>query len=483
MVQRYLKCIVIGLSMIIPLGLIALFYYRPSSVVIDIQRLAGKENIVPILVIGSGCAGYSAAVYGARGKVKTVVLGGGQPGGQLSGTTKVENMPGLIEQLGPDIMQTIQKQAESFGAEVVYVSATNIDFSQWPYRVTLEDGKIVYALTIIIATGASPAKLNIPGEQQFWGKGVTTCAICDAPFHKGSDVIVVGGGDSAIEEALQLSAYAKTVTIVVRKDKMRASPSMQDRLKDIDSIKIEYNTQVVEIHGDEDGVTHVDLLNNSTNTVTQREVSGLFLAIGHIPNTALFKGSLEIDHDGYVITKDKSQATSMPGVFAAGDVEDKVYRQAGVATGSGIKAALDALAFLQSHGFNAPFAQKMEPHYFTKKITTNHLNNNKSFVHKITSSKEFDLLRSKKHILVVDFYTNFCPSCKFMMPAFEQVAQKFADIATFIKIDADEVQDLSRRYKISSVPTLLLFKDGALIDSRNEAISEGELSEFVQQVV
>lgn len=249
-------------------------------------------------------------------------------------------------------------------------------------------------------------------------------------------------------------------------------------------INILFNTEVIAIHGDEnDGVTHVELLNNKTNTVQKKSVSGVFLAIGHTPNSELFKDALEIDENGYIVTKGKSQSTSLPGVFAAGDVEDKVYRQAGVAAGSGIKAALDALAFLQHHGFNAELAKKIEPHYFTTKKVNNVSVSNKPLVNQVKSKNEFDQLRAQNRILVADFYTTFCPSCKFMMPAFELVAQKFSDSALFIKIDAEEVRELAQRYNLTSVPTLLLFKNGELIDRRNEALTEDELVAFVQQAL
>jgi thioredoxin reductase (NADPH) len=486
MIKRYAKIIIISLCAVIPLGLIYSFFLFSHSMFIDMQKIVQKENVVAILVIGSGCSGYSAAIYGARGKINTVVLTGDQPSGQLNGTTKVENMPGLPDQLGPDIMQKLQKQSENFGAEIVYDSAVHVDCSQWPYVVTLQSGKKIYALTIIIATGASPIKLNIPGEQELWGKGVTTCAICDAPFHKDKDVIVVGGGDSAIEEALQLSAYAKTVTIVVRKDAMRAAPSMQDRLKSIDSIKVLYTTQVKEIYGnDEDGVTSVQLYNDTTKVTSNFPVSGVFLAIGHYPNSNLFKGCIKTDRNGYVQTMGKSQLTSMPGIFAAGDVEDHVYRQAGVAAGSGIKAALDALAFLANHGFNAPLAKKMEPYYFTNKKQNNNDNNgvknNESSVKIVSKAHEFDVILSKQRIVVVDFYTEFCPSCKYMMPFFESVASQFANKALFIKIDANQIPELASRYKIATVPTLLLFKDGQLIERSNEALTEAELVKFIKE--
>lgn len=477
--QSSLKFLV-GIFFIITLGLSsACFLIRSGS--IDMTTLVDKQNIEPILIIGSGCAGYSAAIYAARGKVKTAVVVGPQPGGQLGGTTRVENYPGLLNQLGPDIMLNLQKQAEHFGAEVIYDTVISVDCSSWPYKVTTQSGKIINALTIIFTAGASPAKLGIPGEEEYWGKGVTTCAICDAPFHKDKEVVVVGGGDSALEEALQLSSYAKKVSILVRKNALRASVAMQDHIKDVPSIEVLYNTELKEIYGNKQEVTQVLIYNNKTNETVARNVSGVFLAIGHQPNSGLFKGQIKTDQDGYVITNGKTQATSIPGVFAAGDIEDRIYRQAGVATGSGIKAALDALAFLQNNGFNVSLSKQLEPNYFNAKKPEQPLIT-KNIIMAVTSKEQFDALRIEKPALVVDFYTTFCPSCKYMMPAFERVAAQLGDRVTFIKVNADQVPMLADRYKISKVPTLIVFKNGAVIKENVGALSQEEIIEFLGDI-
>ena len=442
---------------------------------IDMARALEKDNCIPLLVIGSGCAGYSAAIYGARGKVKTVLFVGNKPGGQLSGTSTVENWPGLFQELGPDIMQKLKKQAENFGVQVVNDTISTLDTSVWPFAVTTEDGKKLHALTIIIATGATPVMLNVPGEQEYFGKGVTTCAVCDAPFHKDKDVIIVGGGDSAAEEALQLSAYAKSVTLAVRRNEMRASPSMQERVANVDKIHIAYNTEVKSIVGDEHAVTGVQLYNNGTQETEYKVVTGVFLAIGHTPNSALVKNQLETDKDGYIIVQGRSQQTSVPGIFAAGDVEDKVYRQAGVASGSGIRAALDALNFLQNNGFNAAIAKKMKPHYYKPEAQR------ASSVIKLTTMAEFDEIRKTKRIFVLDFYTNFCPSCMQMMPALEAVAYKLVDRVAFCKVDASQLLELAQTYHVVAVPAILVFKDGSLVGRYNQAMNKKQLYEFVER--
>jgi len=449
--------------------------YPSLQTKVVMEKALEHENVVPLLVVGSGCAGYSAAIYGARAKVKTVVMVGSKPGGQLSGTSKVENWPGLYQELGPDIMQKLRKQTESFGAQVVNDTVVAIDFKQWPYVVTTEDGKKINALTVVLATGASPALLSIPGEQEYWGKGVTTCAICDAPFHKGKDVIVIGGGDSAAEEALQLSAYAKTVTVTVRKGEMRASPSMQDRLREVPSITVVYNTEVKSIVGDDNEVTGVQLYNNVTQETEYKVVSGVFLAIGHTPNTALVKDQIATDKEGYILVEGRTQHTNIPGVFAAGDVEDKTYRQAGVASGSGIRAALDALSFLLNNGFTPSLAKKLKPRYFKPESVR------ASSVIKLASMQEFEEIRKSKRIFVLDFYTNFCPSCMQMMPALEAVAYKYIDQIAFCKVDASQLLDLAQMFHVSSVPAILVFKDGSLVGRYNQAMTKKQLVEFVER--
>lgn len=449
-----------------------------SGIIIDMKKAVQKDNIVPILIIGSGCAGLSSAIYGARSNIHTVLLKGNTPGGQLTETSYVENWPGSKKELGSELIERLKTQAESFGAILVNDSATSIDGSQWPYQVTTEEGKKINALTIIMATGASPRKLGVAGEKEYWGKGVTTCAICDAPFHKGQDVVVVGGGDSAAEEATQLSPYAKSVTILVRKDAMRASAVMQDRLKEIPNITIQFNTEVKKILGDGQVVTGVELYDNTTGATLEKEVTGVFLAIGHDPNSKLVKSFLKTDEQGYIEVQGRTQLTSMPGIFAAGDVEDFIYRQAGVAAGSGIKAALDAGSFLQSYGFNKDISDQMEARFYqgTQAIGIE--------IKKMSNLKELEEIISKSKIpVILDFYTPFCPSCIQMLPSLEEMAQKYAERIVIYKIDASEAVDIAKKYKIGAVPVLLTFKEGSLVKRINKALSKKELDELISGIM
>ena len=306
---------------------------------------------IETLIIGSGPAGYTAAIYAARADLKPVLYTGLEPGGQLTTTTEVENFPGYPDGVdGPSMMLELQKQAERFGTEVRIGHVTNILFSKekgGQHKITSEDGKKIEAKTIIISTGASAKYLGIPSEKRLIGGGVSACAVCDGFFYKDQEVVVVGGGDTAAEEATYLSKICKNVTILVRRDVMRASMAMQHRVNKASNIKVLYETEVDEVLG-EKIVEGVRIMNNKTGEKKEIKISGIFIAIGHSPNTGIFKGQLEMDKDGYLITKGKSTKTNLPGVFASGDVQDREYRQAVTAAGTGCMAALDAERYLQS---------------------------------------------------------------------------------------------------------------------------------------
>ena len=306
---------------------------------------------IETLIIGSGPAGYTAAIYAARADLKPVLYTGLEPGGQLTTTTEVENFPGYPDGVdGPSMMLELQKQAERFGTEVRIGHITNILFSKekgGQHKITSEDGKKIEAKTIIISTGASAKYLGIPSEQRLIGGGVSACAVCDGFFYKDQGVVVVGGGDTAAEEATYLSKICKNVTILVRRDVMRASMAMQHRVNKASNIKVLYETEVDEVLG-EKIVEGVRIMNNKTGEKKEIKISGIFIAIGHSPNTGIFRGQLEMDKDGYLITKGKSTKTNLPGVFASGDVQDREYRQAVTAAGTGCMAALDAERYLQS---------------------------------------------------------------------------------------------------------------------------------------
>jgi thioredoxin reductase (NADPH) len=306
---------------------------------------------VHCLIIGSGPAGYTAAIYAARANMHPVLYQGIQPGGQLTITTEVENYPGYADGVqGPEMMVDFEKQAKRMGADIRYGLATRVDFSQQPYKVWIDEEKEIQADAVIIATGASAKWLGLESEQRLNGFGVSACAVCDGFFFRGKEVAIVGAGDTAAEEALYLSKLCSTVHMLVRKDQMRASKVMQERVLKTPNIKMYWNTETEEILG-EKTVSAVRIKNNKTNAVSEIAVNGFFVAIGHQPNSDIFKGWLDMDEAGYIKTIPGTSLTNVEGVFAAGDVQDKIYRQAVTAAGSGCMAALDAERYLGAKGF------------------------------------------------------------------------------------------------------------------------------------
>lgn len=299
-----------------------------------------------VLIIGSGPAGYTAAIYAARAGLEPILYTGGEPGGQLTTTNDVENFPGYPDGInGPEMMIQLQAQAERFGTVVSYGEATAVDFSSYPHKVIIDDKIEVTAQAVIIATGASAQYLGLASETKLQGKGVSACAICDGFFYRGLDVAVVGGGDSAAEESVYLANLCPKVYLIVRRDKLRASTIMQQRVLNTPNIEILWNSNTQEVLGEEE-VAGVRLLNNKTNESYEIAVKGFFVAIGHKPNTEIFKDYLETDDVGYLKVVPGSAKTSIEGVFVAGDAADKVYRQAVTAAGTGCMSALDAEKFL-----------------------------------------------------------------------------------------------------------------------------------------
>ncbi|GAA0871781.1 thioredoxin-disulfide reductase [Gangjinia marincola] len=305
------------------------------------------------LIIGSGPAGYTAAIYAARADMQPVIYTGMEPGGQLTTTTEVDNFPGYPEGIdGPTMMVQLQQQAERFGTEVRIGMVTEVNFSTEEggiHRITVDGDKQIEAQSVIISTGASAKYLGLPSEQRLRGGGVSACAVCDGFFYKGQDVAIVGGGDTAAEEATYLAKICKKVTMLVRKDYMKASKAMQHRVTSTPNIDLRYNTEIDEVLG-ENVVEGLRMVNNQTGEKEEIEITGLFIAIGHKPNTDIFKGQVDMDDTGYIITKGKSTHTNIPGVFASGDVQDKEYRQAVTAAGTGCMAALDAERYLAEVG-------------------------------------------------------------------------------------------------------------------------------------
>lgn len=311
-----------------------------------------SETIKDTVIIGSGPAGYTAAIYAARANMNPVMFTGMQPGGQLTTTTDVENFPGYPDGItGPEMMEHLQKQAERFGTQIHYEYITEVALAAEPgklHRVKSSSGQEIQTRSIIISTGATAKYLGLEDETKYAGSGVSACATCDGFFYRGRPVAVVGGGDTAAEEATYLAKLCTEVYLLVRKDELRASKVMQERVFNTPNLKVMFNHELIGLEGDK-VVEKAKIINNKSNEVSELTVDGVFIAIGHKPNTELFNGMLEMDETGYLITKDKTTKTNVPGVFAAGDVQDNVYRQAITAAGTGCMAALDAEKYVAEY--------------------------------------------------------------------------------------------------------------------------------------
>ncbi|MDD3370542.1 MAG: thioredoxin-disulfide reductase [Alphaproteobacteria bacterium] len=311
------------------------------------------ERQTKVLIIGGGPAGYTAAIYAARDQLKPILVQGMQPGGQLTITSEIENFPGFAEPvMGPQLMEQMAAQATRVGAEILSDTIVDVDLSKRPFVCKGEGGDTYIADTVIVATGAQARWLGLPSEKKFWGFGVSGCATCDGFFYRGKEIAVVGGGNAALEEALYLTRFASKVTLIHRRDAFRAEKTLQEEALKHEKIAVVWDSVIDEVVGDEKpalSVTGVRLRNVKTNETTVLRVAGLFVAIGHTPATKIFEGKLDMDKEGYLLTRPDSTATNVPGVFAAGDVKDKVFRQAITAAAGGCMAALEAQKYLAAH--------------------------------------------------------------------------------------------------------------------------------------
>ncbi len=305
------------------------------------------QNHHQLIIIGAGPAGLTAGIYAARANLKPLIITGKSPGGQLMGTAAIENWPGHISILGPQLMMHMQEHAAHFGSQMLEESVTKVDFTKKPLSVTTDRGTQLTADALIIATGASPKRLNCPGESEYWGKGVTTCAVCDGAFYKDRPAMIIGGGDTAMEDASFMLNFTKQITLVHILDKLTASVATQKRIIDNPHIKIIYNSTVSEIHGDGSHVTGATIINQQTKKAEKVDTDVIFVAIGLNPNVEPFKGQIELNKFGFIEVTDNTR-TSVPGVFVAGDVADYRYRQAITSSGAGCMAALDAERYLKT---------------------------------------------------------------------------------------------------------------------------------------
>ncbi|KJH71517.1 thioredoxin-disulfide reductase [Aliterella atlantica] len=433
-----------------------------------------NQNVENLVIIGSGPAGYTAAIYAARANLKPVVFegfqSGGLPGGQLMTTTEVENFPGFPQGItGPDLMDNMKAQAERWGAELYTEDVTHVDLSQRPFVVRSEDREIK-TNSIVIATGATAKRLGLPSEHQFWSRGISACAICDGAtpiFHR-AELAVIGGGDSAAEEAIYLTKYGDTVNLLVRGDKMRASKAMQDRVLSNPKITVHWNSEVVDVFGGDHHMEGIKIRNVQTDEETDLHVKGLFYAIGHKPNTSLFEGQLELDDVGYIVTKPGSVETSIEGVFAAGDVQDHEYRQAITAAGTGCMAAMLAERWLSCNDLIYEFHQKPETPNNELEHEAKQQAEPAEFQLQATRHQGGYALRKLFHesdrLLIVKYVSPGCGPCHTLKPILNKVVDEFDGKIHFVEIDIDKDRDIAENAGVSGTPTIQFFRNKELLN-------------------
>jgi thioredoxin reductase (NADPH) len=429
------------------------------------------ENLV---IIGSGPAGYTAAIYAGRANLKPVVFegfeAGGLPGGQLMTTTEVENFPGFPAGVtGPQLMDKMKAQAERWGAELYTEDVISVDLSQRPFTVRSSEREFK-TNSIVIATGATAKRLGLPSEHTFWSRGISACAICDGatPIFHGAELAVIGAGDSAAEEAIYLTKYGDTVNLLVRSDTMRASKAMQDRVLSNSKIKVHWNTEAVDIFGDDNHMQGIKIRNNQTGEESNLSAKGLFYAIGHTPNTSLFKGQLELDDVGYVVTKGNSVETSVEGVYAVGDVQDHEFRQAITAAGSGCMGAMLAERWLSAEGLLQEFSQKPEnnelkPQEEEKTAADTEENFDINHTRHIGGYALRKIFHDGDRPLMVKYVSPGCGPCHTLKPILNKVVDEFDGKIHFVEIDIDKDREIAQQANVTGTPTVQIFKDKELL--------------------
>lgn len=456
-------------------------------------KLMANPTVENVVIIGSGPAGYTAAIYAARANLKPFVFegfqAGGLPGGQLMTTTEVENFPGFPEGImGPELMDRMKAQALRWGAELVTEDVTFVDLSQRPFIVRSEERE-VRARSIIIATGATAKRLGLPSEHEFWSRGISACAICDGatPIFHGAELAVVGAGDSAAEESIYLTKYGSIVHILVRGDKMRASKAMQDRVLSNPKITVHWNTQPVDVVGEGDRMTGIKIRDTKTGEESVLSVKGLFYAIGHTPNTSLFKGQLELDEVGYIVTKHGSVETSLEGVFAAGDVQDREFRQGITAAGTGCMAAMLAERWLSANGLieefhQTPASEKPDTPATAKKTEAEQAS---EFHLEATRHRGGYALRKLFHesdrLLVVKYVSPHCGPCHTLKPILDKVVDEFDGKIHFVEIDIQQDPEIAENAGVMGTPTIQFFKDKELLTELKGVKQKSQYRQLIEQ--
>jgi thioredoxin reductase (NADPH) len=432
------------------------------------------DRVENLVIIGSGPAGYTAAIYAARANLKPVMFeglqAGGIPGGQLMTTTEVENFPGFPEGItGPQLMERMKAQAVRWGTECYTEDVISVDLRQRPFTIASIDREIK-AHSVIIATGATAKRLGLPREEQYWNNGISACAICDGatPIFKNEELAVIGGGDSAAEEAIYLTKYGSHVNLLVRRDIMRASKTMQDRISSNPKITVRWNSEPIDVFGENNRLTGIKVKNSQTGEITEIPAKGLFYAIGHAPNTSLFRGQLELDDVGYIIVKEGTTATNIEGVYAAGDVQDREYRQAISAAGTGCMAALSAERWLSKRDLiqeyhreeTAPSSSETKTEVATTNPETDFDINNTRHYGGYALRK---LFHQSDRVLVVKYVSPTCGPCHTLKPILNKVVDEFADKIHFVEIDIEADPEVAQMGQITGTPTVQFFRDKELL--------------------
>ncbi|MCL6436347.1 MAG: thioredoxin-disulfide reductase [Leptolyngbyaceae cyanobacterium HOT.MB2.61] len=450
------------------------------------------ENVV---IIGSGPAGYTAAIYAARANLKPFVFegfqAGGLPGGQLMTTTEVENFPGFPEGItGPQLMDRMKAQAVRWGAELVTEDVTSVDFSQRPFIIRSEERE-VRAHSVIIATGATAKRLGLPCEGEFWSRGISACAICDGatPIFRGAELAIVGGGDTAAEEALYLTKYGDHVHMLVRSDKMRASKAMQDRVFKNPRITLHWNTEAVDVLGEKGVMTGVRIRNTKTGEESDLAVKGLFYAIGHTPNTSLFKGQIELDDVGYVVTRPGSVETSVEGVFAAGDVQDHEFRQAITAAGTGCMAAMLAERWLSANGLAQEFHQTAASEKPPEAALPRKSEEEQAAGFDLAKTRHEGsyalrkLYHESDRLIMVKYASPQCGPCHTLKPILNKVVDEFDGKIHYVEIDIEQDPEIAEAAGVIGTPTVQFFKNKDKVGELKGVKPKSQYRETIQTLM
>jgi len=443
----------------------------------DIKNLYEAKNRTDLAILGTGPAGLSAAIFSARRGIDTYVFQGKNHLGYLKEGLSVENIPGATADSGINVMKKLEEQARHFGAHFIDDTIEKIDFSVWPRK--LYGAKDVYSAKAVIATtGAKSKTLGIEGEAEYTYKGILTCGLCDAHLAKDQDIIIIGGGDCAAERVFQLLPYAKSITLLVRSNEMKAIPTMQMKIKEMPKVKILYNKEAVEFVGDGKHLTGLKVLDKKTNTMSFMPARWVFLSIGFVPNTGLFKNHLELDDEGYIRVDFATQETSVPMVYAAGNVCDPRYKLAATCIGSATQAAFNACKYITRLPINREMAEKIKDNVFVlEKVDTQHQ------VPELQNENELKEIIKKNKLVLVDFFVSTCPECQRIGTILNKLAPKYKDKIAFIKVEDAKYAELSKQHKIEYVPTLMMFLDGLMIDKIEEQLTEQQLDQKLTNAI